>query len=465
MRDLLQWAQKKEGVFGRSRRARKALVMPKMLEGQPNRSLWGAMLDKFYGEVYRQDDRTMSMAKEKLWQMKKRAKRDSSRMVCHPNELRDLGMAIFPNRAAGQDGLPSNVIRNLPYAAFMFLAQHFTQIANDDEERPAARPDSWLCVFVSLLGKKEKISGLKDFRPVALMSQIHKLYIKWIMGHVKYPLESWMPNNQYGFRSSHQAAEVIFSVVLTREKCLEWTHGFGVAKLDVSKAFDRLSHDQILFHLDKSPLNARLKYILARELFGGSLSFWAYGVNSGKVEQNRGVKQGSPESGLLFAVVLSRILWQAHMGWEQRGLGLRFPPMKGTLTHMLFADDIFLFGSCEEDLRVMMFDITVMLRNAGLDINGAKTSFLCDGGPKNWKLPGTCCNEEGLKVLGRRIDLHSPTDTDMSARIRHGLWKFSLMRGVSGKGLLSSIGWSSCILRFFKPFFGARKLGPLPRLG
>ena len=47
------------------------------------------------------------------------------------------------------------------------------------------------------------------------------------------------------------------------------------------------------------------------------------------------------------------------MGWEQRGLGLRFPPMEGTLTHMLFADDIFLFGSCEEDLRVMMFDITL----------------------------------------------------------------------------------------------------------
>ena len=48
--------------------------------------------------------------------------------------------------------------------------------------------------------------------------------------------------------------------------------------------------------------------------------------------------------------------------------------------------------------------------------------------------PGTCCNEEGLKVLGRRIDLHGPTDTDMSARIRHGFWKFSLMRGVFWQG-------------------------------
>ena len=247
--------------------------------------------------------------------MKAKAMRDSSKLTCHPNELRDLGMAIFPNRAAGRDGLPSNVIRHLPYTAFMFLAQHFTQIANANEEKPEARPTSWLCVFVSLLGKTERVSELKDFRPVALMSQIHKLYVKWLMGYVKAPVESWMPNNQYSFRSRHQAAEVIFSVVLTREKCLEWTHGFGVAKLDVSKAFDRLSHDQILYHIDKSPLSERLKYILAREFFGGSLSFWAYGVNSDRVDQNRGVKQGSPESGLLlFAVVLARILWQAHLG-------------------------------------------------------------------------------------------------------------------------------------------------------
>ena len=101
---------------------------------------------------------------------------------------------------------------------------------------------------------------------------------------------------------------------------------------------------------------------------------------------------------------------------------------------MLFADDIFLFGSCEEDLRVMMFNITVMLRNAGLDINGAKSSFLCNGGPKKWRIPGTCCNEDGMKVLGRKIDLHCPTDIDMSARIRHGFWKFSLMRGVFWQG-------------------------------
>ena len=96
MRDLLQWARKKGGVFGRSRRTRKAIVMPKSLEGQPNRNLWGAMFTKFYDEVYRQDDRTMAQAMFKLRQTKVKAMRDSVKLTCHPNELRDLGMSHLP---------------------------------------------------------------------------------------------------------------------------------------------------------------------------------------------------------------------------------------------------------------------------------------------------------------------------------------------------------------------------------
>ena len=82
-----------------------------------------------------------------------------------------------------------------------------------------------------------------------------------------------------------------------------------------------------------------------------------------------------------------------------------------------------------------MFDITVMLRLAGLEINGAKTSVTCSGvGRQQWKLSGTCCNEKGLKVLGRLTSMSQPTDTDLEARIKHGYWKFAVMRSVLWQG-------------------------------
>ena len=81
------------------------------------------MFTEFYADLYGQDDHTMNQAMYKLRQMKAKAMKDSTKIVCHSNELRDIGLSIFPNRVAGRDGLPSNVIRNLPYSAFMFVAQ------------------------------------------------------------------------------------------------------------------------------------------------------------------------------------------------------------------------------------------------------------------------------------------------------------------------------------------------------
>ena len=96
--------------------------------------------------------------------------------------------------------------------------------------------------------------------------------------------------NQYGFRGHHQASEVIFSILQIRETSREWARWFGVLKLDVTKAFDRLDHAAILEHLQRSPLTPTLAYLLGRELFGVSLIFGAFGVQSEPTRQQRGVK-------------------------------------------------------------------------------------------------------------------------------------------------------------------------------
>ena len=96
-------------------------MLPKTLEGQANRNLWGDMFTKFYADLYGQDDQTMTQALSKLRRMKAQAMKDSTKLESHPNDLRDIGLSIFPNRAAGRDGLPSNVIRNLPYSRLHVL--------------------------------------------------------------------------------------------------------------------------------------------------------------------------------------------------------------------------------------------------------------------------------------------------------------------------------------------------------
>ena len=129
-------------------------------------------------------------------------------------------------------------------------------------------------------------------------------------------------------------------------------------------------------------------------------------------------------------LVVSRILWGARKGWEQRGLGLTFPPRTDPLTHILFADDIFLVGVSEDDLLAMLRDMTSMLFLAGLALNEEKMSFICSSKGKGKRLPGKCCNQTGMKILGRLIGREESTDLDLEARLKQGHWKYSIMRPV-----------------------------------
>ena len=136
LKDLLQRAQQKRGTRGKNQTKLKSL------------------------------DHSQREARSKLETLQSRARADTSKVICDANELRDIGLSRFPNRAPGNDGLPSNVTRHLPFAVFLFLAQQLklTQMAGDDSVEPSGKPASWWCVFVSLLAKRmeprrSRISG------------------------------------------------------------------------------------------------------------------------------------------------------------------------------------------------------------------------------------------------------------------------------------------------------------------
>ena len=114
MRDLLRWAEQGCGVDARSRRVRKTLDVPKDLDGEPNRLRWGQLFQKFFEDLYGARAEDDMRARMRLAQMRAAAVREDAQWVCNPNELRDLGYSLFSNRAAGRDGLPSNVLKVPP---------------------------------------------------------------------------------------------------------------------------------------------------------------------------------------------------------------------------------------------------------------------------------------------------------------------------------------------------------------
>ena len=83
---------------------------------------------------------------------------------------------------------------------------------------------------------------MKSFRPIALLSRLHKLWTKWL-GKKKGELTAL-----WGRRAHRQALEVIYSMLRIAEIAREWGKRVLFMRLDW-KSFDRVLHTAIICSL------------------------------------------------------------------------------------------------------------------------------------------------------------------------------------------------------------------------
>lgn len=84
----------------------------------------------------------------------------------------------------------------------------------------------------------------------------------------------------------------------------------------------------------------------------------------------RGVKQGDPISPKLFNALLESIF--REMNWSSDGIDVN--GMK--LTNLRFADDIALFSSSSNELKLMIKDLLMASTKIGLNMNASKTKIM-----------------------------------------------------------------------------------------
>ncbi len=100
----------------------------------------------------------------------------------------------------------------------------------------------WKSHEVSLLAKVSNAKLVKDFRPIAILLAIYKLYSR-----VMYMLAENTCNRlyapQFAFRKFHQAHEVVFIMRQLIEKALEWkAPEVYIMDGDIKEAYDYASH-------------------------------------------------------------------------------------------------------------------------------------------------------------------------------------------------------------------------------
>lgn len=222
-------------------------------------------------------------------------------------------------------------------------------------------------VFLEKGGMSDR-PGPEEYRPLSIGSVIirhlHKILAKRLAAL------DIMDIRQRGFRPVDGVCEniTVLSAVLgdARRRC----RTIHLACVDVSKAFDTVSHAAIHTTLDELGLPrefreyVRAVYSSARTVVQGSGT-----GEDAAIKIGRGVRQGDPLSPLLFNLVVDRAL-----GILSEDVGYR---MGGRLVNALgYADDIVLLASTATGLQENLTRLHAAFSSCGLTINAKKTGVL-----------------------------------------------------------------------------------------
>lgn len=202
-----------------------------------------------------------------------------------------------------------------------------------------------------------------DFRPLTIPSifvrKLHTILAKRFNDVVELRM------NQRGFRTTDGTADcaVLLDTLLRNAHGNLKTSYF--AFLDISKAFDTVSHATIFGTLKSMGIPVGIRkyledvYIRSRTQLSGS------GWNSDWIHPNRGVKQGDPLSPVLFNMVVDRMIRCLPIE-----IGAKLDEV--SMNSLFYADDGVLMSETPIGLQILLDKCTMFFGECGMRLNPSK---------------------------------------------------------------------------------------------
>lgn len=249
----------------------------------------------------------------------------------------------------------------------------------------ARLPSSWgeseiFCLFKG----KGSVQSADNYRGITLLNACFKVYERILYNRLRPWAEGngAFGSNQFGFRSHRSAEDAIFAVRTFCDTCiLERKRGY-LAFVDIQKAFPSVPRDKLLRKLHEIGIPPRFLSAIASIFHNNSGCLRLDGFVTERFPINRGVREGSVLSPILFALYYADVLDVVG------GDGARAPDgtqMDSTVLFnhvpvanqcILYADDLVILSTSEEDMSVRLDILSEKLFLLGLSANVAKSEML-----------------------------------------------------------------------------------------
>ncbi|GAU34270.1 hypothetical protein TSUD_321160 [Trifolium subterraneum] len=233
---------------------------------------------------------------------------------------------------------------------------------------------------ICLIPKVDKPEFVTQFRPISLCNTNYKIVSKVIVERLKECVASLVSPYQTGFVPGRNIHE---NIVAAKEMAhtmnyMKGRNGAFAVKVDLSKAYDKLSWEFIWKVLVEIKFSEPLINIIMHSISSVMTNVKWNDTRTDFFRPQRGIRQGDPISPYLFVLCmdkLSHIILQAVEEGKWRGIKAgRNGPM---ISHLMFADDLLLFGSASVDqMRCVVDSLNLFCSMSGQEVSQDKTSVM-----------------------------------------------------------------------------------------
>jgi len=363
---------------------------------------------------------------------------DGRSQLERPITLDELGTALHGlaiGKAPGLDGLTTEFYKKF----WHLLGPELINTLNASCQL-GELPQSCRRALLTLIPKKGDMLSIENWRPISLLCTDYKIFSKALASRLTPYLSSLLKEDQcycVPKRSIYDNISLVRDII---ELCKESPKDLGLLLLDQEKAFDRVDHRYLFEVLERFGLGSTfISYI--KILYNNIYSVLK--INNELVAPlsiNKGIRQGCPLSGLLYALSIEPLL----VSLRCRLTGVSLSQLERPIKVLAYADDVCVFVQDINDVNIVRYCLSLFEKASSAKVNWNKTSALWLGplcylaprlpAPLSWA-------NDGVKYLG--VFLGNNTTV---AKNWAGLLEFVEGKLQKWKGLITQLSYRGRVL-------------------
>ena len=213
------------------------------------------------------------------------------------NSIEKLIDKIRIDVATGEDSISARLIKDIKST----ISPVLTQIINTGYTC-SKFPDCMKKAAIKVIHKKESTEEISNYRPISILPTLSKIFERAAVNQIMDYLESnnLLSNCQHAYRGNHSTVSCLFESVNYLHKMIDNKRWTAIASLDLSKAFDSISHKLMLKKLLKLGLSRNTTDWISSYLTNRTQITKFKHYTSGEETILSGVPQGSILGPLLF---------------------------------------------------------------------------------------------------------------------------------------------------------------------